>query len=227
MEKLRRRDGIARKNICRIVLPHSEVKELLAALNNLSQPMFKRPYSVNNIRGQMRNNWRIRTTELTKDLTSDLMCFGMIAIFSKILPGQHLLGEDFLFAAARARIETGRPSEPKDIQEQDVLDAIQNLYEAADAIDSTWDDTKDNKVMDKRVNRNKSYKARKKGDTETARNNAEAEYMGEDAAEAAYPGKGKSKAVDMLAGCLEKTMLPDNFMGDDDDDDDDDDDYVD
>jgi hypothetical protein len=225
MEKLRRRDGIARKNICRIVLPHSEVKELLAALNNMSQSIFKRSYSVNNIRGQIRNNWRVRTTEQTKDLTSDLRCFAMIAIFSKILPGQHLLGEDFLVAAARARIETGGPSEPKEIQEQDVLDAIQNLYEAADAIDSTWDDTEDNKAMDKRATRNNSYKARKKGDTATARNNAEVEYMGEYAAEAAYPGKGKGKAVDMLAGRLEKTMLPDNFMGNDDDDDDDD--YVD
>ncbi|KAH8636433.1 hypothetical protein IG631_08268 [Alternaria alternata] len=42
--------------------------------------------------------------------------------------------------------------------------------------------------------------------------------MGEDAAEAAYPGKGKGKAVGMLTGRLEKTMLPDNFMGDDSDD---------
>jgi hypothetical protein len=32
--------------------------------------------------------------------------------------------------------------------------------------------------------------------------------MGEDAAEAAYPGKGKGKAMGMLAGRLEKTLLP-------------------
>jgi hypothetical protein len=101
-----------------------------------------------------------------------------------------------------------------------VLDAIQNLYEAADAIDSTWDDTKDNKAMGKRASRNKSYKARKMDDTTTARDNADAEDMGEDAAEAAYIGKGKGKAVDKLADRLEKTMLPDNFMPDDDDDDD-------
>jgi hypothetical protein len=100
MEKLRRRDGVARKNICRIVLPHSEVKELLAALNNASGDKFKQAYSLNNSKRHLRYNWRVRTTEKTKDLTSDLRCFAMIAIFSKMLPGQHLLGEDFLLAAA-------------------------------------------------------------------------------------------------------------------------------
>ena len=40
--------------------------------------------------------------------------------------------------------------------------------------------------------------------------------MGENVAEAAYPGKGK--AMNMLAGRLEKTMLPDTVIEDDDDD---------
>jgi hypothetical protein len=101
------------------------------------------------------------------------------------------------------------------------LDAIQTLYEAANAIGSTWDDTEDNKAISKRANRKKAYKARKRGEAATARDNADAEYMGEDAAEAAYPDKGKGKAVDKPAGRLEKTMLPDNYMDDTDDDDDD------
>jgi len=48
MEKLRRRDGIASKNICRIVLPYSDVKKLIEALNNVSKSSFKRKYSVKN-----------------------------------------------------------------------------------------------------------------------------------------------------------------------------------
>lgn len=77
-----------------------------------------------------------------------------------------------------------------------------------------------------------AYNERRKGEAATARENAAAEDMGEEAAEAAYPGKGKGKAVDMLAGRLEKTVLPDVMPDDDDDeeseeeDDDDDPDYV-
>ena len=40
--------------------------------------------------------------------------------------------------------------------------------------------------------------------------------MDENVAEAAYPGNGK--AMNMLAGRLEKTMLPDTVIEDDDDD---------
>jgi len=143
----------------------------------------------------------------------------MIDIFSKILPGQHLLGEDLLITAANARVRASGLSGSRGIVEQDLLDAIQNLYEAANAIDSTWDDTKENRAINKRADRIEAYNERRKVEAATARENAAAEDMGEEAAEAAYPGKGKGKAVDMLAGRLEKTVLPD-------DDDDDDPDYV-
>jgi hypothetical protein len=224
MEKLRRCDSVVRKNICRIVLPHSEVMELVAALNKVSDTMLKRTYSASKTLDDISNNWRVRTTEKTKDLTNDLRCLAMIDIFSKALPGQHYLGEGFLLAATKARIESGGPSELKHIQVQDVLDAIQTLYEAAGAIGSTWKTTKDNNTISKRFDRSKSYKAGKKGEAATARYNNDIEYMGEDAADAAYPGKGKGKAMGMLAGRLEKTLLPDNHM--DSDDDKDDSDYV-
>jgi hypothetical protein len=77
-----------------------------------------------------------------------------------------------------------------------VLDAIQNLYKAADAIDSIWDDTKDNKTISKRFDRNRSYKVGKKGETATARYNDDAKYMSEGAAEAAYPGKGQGQGCE-------------------------------
>jgi hypothetical protein len=198
--------------------------ELVAALNKVSDTMLKRTYSASKTLDDISNNWRVRTTEKTKDLTNVLRCLAMIDIFSKALPGQHYLGEGFLLAATKARIESGGPSELKHIQVQDVLNAIQNLYEAAGAIGSTWETTKDNKAITKRFDRSKSYKAGKKGEAATARYNNDAEYMGEDAAEAAYPGKGKGKAMGMLAGRLEKTLLPDNHM--DSDDDKDDSDYV-
>ncbi|CAN9398739.1 unnamed protein product [Alternaria alternata] len=169
MEKLRRRDG---------------VMELVAALNKVSDTMLKRSYSASKALDDISNNWRVRTTEKTKDLTNVLRCLAMIDIFSKALPGQHYLGE------------------------------------AAGAIGSTWETTKDNKAITKRFDRSKSYKAGKKGEAATARYNNDAEYMGEDAAEAAYPGKGKGKAMGMLAGRLEKTLLPDNHMDSDDDKDD-------
>ncbi|CAN9084522.1 unnamed protein product [Alternaria alternata] len=183
--------------------------ELVAALNKVSDTMLKRSYSASKALDDISNNWRVRTTEKTKDLTNVLRCLAMIDIFSKALPGQHYLGEGFLLAATKV---------------QDVLNAIQNLYEAAGAIGSTWETTKDNKAITKRFDRSKSYKAGKKGEAATARYNNDAEYMGEDAAEAAYPGKGKGKAMGMLAGRLEKTLLPDNHM--DSDDDKDDSDYV-
>ncbi|CAN9084559.1 unnamed protein product [Alternaria alternata] len=181
---LRKAKPAEKRNICRIVLPHSEVMELVAALNKVSDTMLKRSYSASKALDDISNNWRVRTTEKTKDLTNVL----------------------------------------RHIQVQDVLNAIQNLYEAAGAIGSTWETTKDNKAITKRFDRSKSYKAGKKGEAATARYNNDAEYMGEDAAEAAYPGKGKGKAMGMLAGRLEKTLLPDNHM--DSDDDKDDSDYV-
>ncbi|CAN9134194.1 unnamed protein product [Alternaria sp. RS040] len=225
MEKLRRRDGVARKNICRIVLPYSEVQKRIAKVKAASQSELKQAYSSSDCGGYLTEHWRVHTTEKTKGLTNDLRCYAMINIFSEALSGQHYLGEGFLFNATKARIEAGGSSESKDIQVQDVLDAIQTLYEAADAIDSTWDGTKGDKAIGKRTNRKEEYTARKKGEAAAVRYNDDAEYMGEDAAEAAYPGRGKGKAVGMLTGRVEKTMLLDNFMGDDYDDEDDSD-YV-
>ena len=229
MEKLRRRDGIEMRNICRIVLPHSEVKKLISKMNGVSQHKFKDAYSVANSIIAIRNNWRVRTTDQTKHLLKDPRCVAMISILSKALPGQHLLGEDFLVAAMNARIAASGSSEPKRLLEQDVLDAIHNLYETADAIDSTWNDSKATKAINKRADRMEAYGSRKTGEAATAFANAEAEDMGEEAAEAAYIGKGKGKAADKLAGRLEKTKLPDNVMDDEDEvaDDDDDPDYVD
>ncbi|CAI9637119.1 unnamed protein product [Alternaria burnsii] len=225
MEKLRRRDGVARKNICRIVLPYSEVQKRIAKVKAASQSELKQAYSSSDCGGYLTEHWRVHTTEKTKGLTNDLRCYAMINIFSEALSGQHYLGEAFLFNATKARIEAGGSSESKDIQVQDVLDAIQTLSEAADAIDSTWDGTKGDKAIGKRTNRKEEYTARKKGEAAAVRYNDDAEHMGEDAAEAAYPGRGKGKAVGMLTGRLEKTMLPDNFMSDDYDDEDDSD-YV-
>jgi len=236
MEKLRRCDGIEQKNICRILLPHSEVKKQLAKMNGVSQHKFKEAYSAANSMRAIRDNWRVRTTDQTKHLLQDPRCFAMLAIFSGALPGQHLLGEDFIIAAFNARLASGGSSEPNRIIEQDILDAVQNLYKAADAIDSTWNDNKVTKAINKHTERMEEYGARKRGEAATARDNAEAENMGEEAAEAAFIGKGKGKAVDKLAGRLEKTVLPDNVMDDEDnesdesevaDDDDDDPDYVD
>ena len=229
MDKLRRRDCIAQKNICRILLPHSEVKKQLVKMNSVSQHKFKDAYSVANSIIAIRNHWRVRTTDQTKHLLKDPRCVAMISILSKALPGQHLLGEDFLVAAMNARIAASGSSEPKRLLEQDVLDAIHNLYETADAIDSTWNDSKATKAINKRADRMEAYGSRKTGEAATAFANAEAEDMGEEAAEAAYIGKGKGKAADKLAGRLEKTKLPDNVMDDEDEvaDDDDDPDYVD
>ncbi|KAG9188988.1 hypothetical protein G6011_05856 [Alternaria panax] len=181
MEALRRRNGIARKNICRIVLPHSEIMALVTKLDKVSETTLKRTYSVSKTVERIGKNWRVCTTEKTRDLTSDLRCLAIIAIFSKALSGQHYLGKGFLLAAARARIEI-----------------------PADAIASTWDDNKDDKATSERFGRKKSFKAGKKGEAATARYSDDAEYMDEDAVEAAYPGNGKAKAVDVITGRFEK-----------------------
>jgi hypothetical protein len=207
---LRRRDGINRINICCIVLPHSEIKAKLTALGKANAATFQRWYSVAKSTTTFKDNWHARPNFKANYKVSQ-KCMAYIAILSEALCGQRLLGEDFIDDAVWARIEAGGENETRDIQEQDVLDAIQNLYEAADAVDSAWDDTKTTKENIKE--HKKAYKTRKQMEEATALGDAAREAMGEEAAEAAYVGKGKGKAVeDELAGRLGKTSIPDNTM---------------
>jgi ElaB/YqjD/DUF883 family membrane-anchored ribosome-binding protein len=210
---LRRADGIARVNVCRIVLPHTDIQEMLNAVDNASAMLFKRTYSVSNSVRIIKDNWHARPN-FKANYNVSQKC---IAILSEALCGQHLLGEDFIDDAVWARIEAGGENETQDIQEQDILDAIQNLYEAADVIDSAWDDNKAAKANIKGKGHKQVYKTRKQMEQATAIGNAAREAMGEEAAEAAYVGKGKVKAVDDdLAGRLQKTTVPDNTMAEDD-----------
>jgi hypothetical protein len=137
-------------------------------------------------------------------------------ILSQALCGQHLHAEDLLNDARKARIEGGGSSEPRDYLESDVLSAIHNLYTAGNALYSTWANTPDNILIGKRASRLAAYKARKAQAADVARANAAREQMGQDAAEAAFPGKGKDKAIDYdLADRLQNTALPDSTIPDD------------
>ncbi|KAI4698557.1 hypothetical protein J4E81_005780 [Alternaria sp. BMP 2799] len=78
----------------------------------------------------------VRTTEMTKNLIRDPGLFATIDFFGKIVSGEQLSGEEFLLASAEASRQASNPSEPKDIQDQDVLDAVQTVQETAEAIDS-------------------------------------------------------------------------------------------
>jgi hypothetical protein len=208
---LRRADGIAHVNVCRIILPHFQIKEMLNAVDNASAMLFKQTYSVSNSVRIIKDNWHARPN-FKANYKASQKCMAYIAILSEALCGQHLRGEDFIDDAVCARIEAGGATETQDIQEQDVLDAIQNLYEAVDAVDSAWNDIKGK-------GRKQAYEPRKQIEDATALGNAAREEMGEEAAEAAYAGKGKGKGKaidDDLAGRLGKTTLPDNTMAEDD-----------
>jgi len=72
-------------------------------------------------------DWGVRTTEMTKNLIRDPGLSATIDFFGKVVPGEQLSGEDFLLASAEASRQASNPSEPKDIQDQDVLDAVQTV----------------------------------------------------------------------------------------------------
>ncbi|KAI4925567.1 hypothetical protein J4E85_007446 [Alternaria conjuncta] len=59
----------------------------------------------------------VRTTEKTKNLIRYPGLFATTDFFGKIVPGEHLSGEDFLLASAEASRQANSPSEPKDIQD--------------------------------------------------------------------------------------------------------------
>jgi NADH dehydrogenase/NADH:ubiquinone oxidoreductase subunit G len=86
----------------------------------------------------------------------------------------------------------------------------------ADAIGSEWPETKENKKLVAKGDRRERYtKAKGKGKV-IEKVAADAEEMGEEAAEAAYGGKGKTRAknVDELADRLSKAKVPDNMLVD-------------
>ncbi|KAF1832094.1 hypothetical protein BDW02DRAFT_600264 [Decorospora gaudefroyi] len=204
---LRRRDAVFRKNICRIVLPHSAVKDSLNNIGNVSDRAFLRLYSVSNSINSIKNNWNARPAwEPAYKVTQKGMAY--IGVLAEALCGQQLLAEDLLADAAQARMEAGGASGPTNLQEQDVLAAIQNLYEARAAVDSTWTNTQINPAS----SRPQAWQERKQRATAAARANADAAYI----------GKGKGKAVETdLAGKLGRAKLPNNYMPEDSDDSDD------
>jgi hypothetical protein len=90
---LRRADGIARVNVCRIVLPHTDIQEMLNAVDNASAMLFKRTYSVSNSVPIIKDNWRVRPN-FKANYKANQKCMAYIAVLSEALCGQHLLGED-------------------------------------------------------------------------------------------------------------------------------------
>jgi hypothetical protein len=211
LRSLRRRDGTWRVNISRTVLSYSDIKEQLNALHMADAHMVKNKYFIASSYNNIKKNWRASSRY---DLGPKIMA--LIDILSQALCGQHLHAEDLLNDARKARIEGGGSSEPRDYLESDVLSAIHNLYTAGNALYSTWANTPDNILIGKRASRLAAYKARKAQAADVARANAAREQMGQDAAEAAFPGKGKDKAIDYdLADRLQNTALPDSTIPDD------------
>jgi hypothetical protein len=90
---------------------------------------------------------------------------------------------------------------------------INAFYKAADATYSSWPVDDDNHTITARKSRKSNYKASKFQANQADREAAAAENMGEDAAEASAPGKGKAKTDgEGLAGKLGKTNIKDNTM---------------
>jgi hypothetical protein len=97
-------------------------QEKLDLLNKADGHMMQNAYSLANSDRHIKDDWRATAQY---GLGPKIMV--IIDILSQALCGQHLLGEDLLDNARKARIERGGASEPRDYQESDSLDTIKNL----------------------------------------------------------------------------------------------------
>jgi hypothetical protein len=138
-----------------------------------------------------------------------------MAILSQATSGQDEIPQNALIEAKNAR-RASNPSSPMQFVEEDVREVIRGLYEAADAVGSEWLEAKDNKKIVEKGDKKKRYtKAKGKGKM-IEKDAADAEEMGEEAAEAVYVGKRKARAKDMgeLAVRMGKAKVPDNTLDD-------------
>lgn len=92
----------------------------------------------------IQDNWRVNEIQAL-----DAKCLATMAILSQVTCGQPLVAENAMFDAKLAR-RSADASAPKDLQEEDVLNAINDFHQAADAIGSDWPDDDDNAAISAR-----------------------------------------------------------------------------
>lgn len=119
------------------------------------------------------------------------------------------MSEDALSDALKARCQSDR-TQPTSLQEEDVRAVIHNLYEAADALDSTWPDadSADKAKLARDTKAGKAVKGKSK-ERQSEPEAEEVEDMGEEAFEATYPRV--KDPIESLAGRLDKTGVKDNM----------------
>lgn len=132
---LRRADALPRKNILRLVLPHTDVVAALDALGNATADQMKRRYFAKYSQSIIRDNWDVKPR-----FSGDSKCLAAIVILSEATPGQfHVVGE-ILYDQWKTRVHRIGETAPRDttLTKEDVIAVLNALYKQADALGSVW-----------------------------------------------------------------------------------------
>ncbi|KAI4656723.1 uncharacterized protein J4E78_006614 [Alternaria triticimaculans] len=208
MSKLRRCDAPLRKNVLRLVKPYSRIASLIKDFDSANAKRLKQKYSVSASKRDIKSFWWIEDTAMKFEPG----VLALMAILAEATAGNDEIASDALIDAKKARLDN-TPWGSKELQEEDVREAIKALYEAADALDSVWPETKDNKKITVKNAKKERY-AKASGKGKAVKRDAD---LGEEAFEAAHPGTMASREMDGLAGLIGKSKLPDTTVSDDSD----------
>ncbi|KAI4925566.1 hypothetical protein J4E85_007445 [Alternaria conjuncta] len=208
MSKLRRCDAPLRKNVLRLVKPYSRIASLIKDFDSANAKTLKQKYSVSASKRDIKSFWWIKDTAMKFEPG----VLALMAILAEATAGNDEIASDALIDAKKARLDN-TPWGSKELQEEDVREAIKALYEAADALDSVWPETQDNKKIAVKDAKKERY-AKASGKGKAVKRDAD---LGEEAFEAAHPGTMASREMDGLAGLMDKSKLPDTMVSDDSD----------
>ncbi|CAE6995591.1 hypothetical protein CFE70_000122 [Pyrenophora teres f. teres 0-1] len=148
-----RKDASIRKNVIRLVKPHTFITANIEALDNALDGQENTSYSITHSKAIMASNWYWDGT--TQQFSQKV--FALMAILSEATPGHPEIPMDIVINFKNERILD--PLESPDIQEKDVKNVIRRLYRIAPSgIGSVWPGAS----IQKKIERNDIKKARGK-----------------------------------------------------------------
>jgi hypothetical protein len=126
MRVLRRRDGVFRKNILRLVPPHADVIDMLHKHDTASASKRSKVYSIKKCKEIVHDNW---FGEAKIKASKEVLA--LMAILSQVTSGQDEVPQNAMIDAKNARIASD-PSSTKEFVGDDIREIIRAFYEAAD-----------------------------------------------------------------------------------------------
>ncbi|KAH7068629.1 hypothetical protein FB567DRAFT_540850 [Paraphoma chrysanthemicola] len=171
----------------------------------------KTKYSLSASQRIIAANWLVKKTAQTTQ-----KCLALLAILSSATSGQYLLVWDQLQAAMVFRWRNTLDQENV-LKEEDVRATIEALYAAAGALGSEWPETRDDRLIGKRVEKMKGWSENKNVEKKVVRDGELREELGDEAAIAAR--STKRGEMDELVGRMEKARVPDDRVQSEDQDD--------